>query len=106
MQIGVPSTSTAFSVPGGISSTAATRTRSDTSANLLRDGVAQLADDLGERKPLQHVAEEAEHDKALRFAPRDAAAHDVEQLLLVELTDGGGVRAAHVVGLDFEVGQR
>src|SRR5690606_27661146 len=31
---------------------------------------------------------------------------DVGQLLLVELTDGGGVRAAHVVGLDLEVGQR
>jgi hypothetical protein len=39
-------------------------------------------------------------------ARRDAAAHDVEQLLLVELTDRRRVRAAHVVRLDLEVRQR
>ena len=52
----------------------------------------------------EHLVEEAEHDEPLGDLGRDAAALEVEALLLVDRPDRAGVAALHVVGLDLEVG--
>jgi hypothetical protein len=62
----------------------------------LRD--ADLADDVGE---------EAVHDQAPRLVLGDAAAAQVEQLLVVEAAGGAGVAGAlDLAGLDLQVGDR
>ena len=47
---------------------------------------------------------ETEHDQLLRVLRRDAAALEVEALLVVDGADGAGVAALDVVGADVEVG--
>ena len=69
------------------------------------DGFAQLGYDLRHWQTFQHFTKEAEHDQPFRFATRNTARHDVEQLFLVEMADGRSMRAAHVIGFDLEVRQ-
>ena len=64
------------------------------------DGLAEL----GAGDPIHHVAGEPVGEHAARRALRDAARAQVEQHLLVELPDGGAVRALDVVGVDLELG--
>ena len=54
----------------------------------------------------KHLVEEPGHDEPLGDLGRDAAALEVEALLLVDRADGRGVAAVHVVVLDLEVGHR
>src|SRR5204862_7289959 len=60
----------------------------------------RLADRL-ELDPVEYVLEEAAHDQALGLGPRQAAGHQVEELLAVDAADGGAVSAAHVVREDL-----
>src|SRR5581483_7942828 len=53
---------------------------------------------------VEHVLEEAAHDQPLRLGPREAAGHEVEELLPVDLAERRPVRAADVVGEDLEPG--
>src|SRR5690349_5748024 len=61
---------------------------------------------LGRADAAEHVLEEPAHDHPLRRRPVEAAGHQVEELGAVDLADGRAVRAAHVVGLDLEAGDR
>src|SRR5690606_40063476 len=85
--------------------TARTKFPSSTSDKLPPDRFPKFLDYARHRQPLEHFTEEAEHDETLRDVARNSTAHDVEQLLLVELSDRRGVRAPHVVRLDLEVRQ-
>src|SRR5687768_15370528 len=111
MQIASPSTSTRSVDPGSMAAASATRTKPSTisrlpSADLCRDRFAELFDHRRHRQSAEHLTEEAEHDEALRLLARNAARHQVEELLLVDLTDRRAVRALHVVRFDLEVRQR
>ena len=46
------------------------------------------------------------HDQPLRLGAREAARHQVEELLAVDLAERRAVGAAHVVGEDLEAGDR
>ena len=87
------------------SSTHAKRAASVTWGSGLQRRRERLADRL-ELDPVEHVLEEAADDQALRFRPGEAARHEVEELLAVDLTEGGAVRAADVVRKDLESGDR
>src|SRR5688572_7647944 len=71
---------------------------------LARDLGSQRGDDAGHRHALEHLVEEAHHDQPLRNLRRDAAALQVEALVLVDRADGRRVAALHVVVLDLQVG--
>src|SRR5258706_498369 len=58
-----------------------------------RDGFAHGL----ELDAVEHVLEEAAHDHALCFRTREAAGHEIEELLAVDAAHRGAVRAAHVV---------
>src|SRR3954447_14510988 len=60
-----------------------------------------------ERHPCHDGLEKAEHDELARLVGRDAAALEVEQLVLVDRTDGRAVHRAAAVGLvDLEARDR
>ena len=54
-------------------------------------------------QPPQDFVEEPEDQQSLGLLPRETPAHQVEQLALLHLADGGTVRAADIVRLDLEV---
>ena len=53
-------------------------------------------------KSLQHSSEEATNDELCRLLRRNAAGHHVEELVLIEFSRGRPVRAADVIGKDFQ----
>src|SRR5450756_2573141 len=53
-----------------------------------------------------HRLEEALHHHVLSLRAWDPTSHEIEQLLLVDGTDGGTVGAAHVVVLDLQLRHR
>ena len=59
-----------------------------------------------QRQPVQQFGKEPFHDHPHRLRARQAAAHQVEQVLLVQPARRRPVRAAQVVGHDFQVGDR
>src|SRR5438094_661163 len=74
--------------------------------DLLDHGAAERTRERRDGQAVEHVVEEPEHDQSLRLRRRHAAALEVVELVLVDGTDGAGVRAPHVVGLDLEVRDR
>src|SRR5207248_758861 len=56
-----------------------------------------------ERKQVHHLAGEGVGEQAPRRLAPEAARPQVEERVLVELTDGGAVRALHVVGEDLQL---
>ena len=64
--------------------------------SLLDRPVAQL-------DPVEHVLEEPADDHPLRLLAREAAGHQVEELLAVDLAESGAVGAADVVGKELEL---
>jgi hypothetical protein len=74
------------------------------SLDLLGDGHFQALPDLGQRHPVQHLLKEPEDDELLGFLEGDTAALDVEEGVLVDGTDAGGVATPdRVVGQDLQV---
>src|SRR5918996_1267095 len=71
------------------------------------DGPLQALADLGQRDPVEDLAEEAVHDQPLGLGVRDPPALEVEQRVLVDRPDTGGVAAPHrVVRQDLQVRHR
>src|SRR6185503_927011 len=66
------------------------------------DRLAQLLADAFQRNAVQHRGEEALDNQSLRLRARQTAGHEIEELLLVDLPDGGAMGAAHIVGQDLE----
>src|SRR4051794_38840025 len=99
-----PSTSKRAAVPAATSSTVHTRTSRTGPRDrvavleLLDDAASQGRHERRHRKAFEHVVEESEHDEPLRFLRRHPAGGEVVQLVVVDRTDGAGVRALHVVG--------
>ena len=75
----------------------------DSFVQLLRDPLAQFGCETTGRQLSQHLVEEAEDDQPLGDVGLDAAALEVEALLLVDRTNGAGVAALDVVGVDLQV---
>src|SRR5690606_36504462 len=97
-QMRLPAISTPNRVPGGRSSSAAAGTAPGGSGasgapatpppglvELLLVRGTQLLDQTRKRQPLAHLAEEAEDHQPLRDPARHAPAHEVEQLLFVQV---------------------
>ena len=63
----------------------------------------QRLDDLFVVQFLDDLGDEGLDQKATRRLLVDAARHQVEQVAVVDLGDGGAVAALHVVGEDFEL---
>src|SRR3712207_9062728 len=82
----------------GVAAEAGVELAGDRGAQAVRTGA--------ERQAVDGVLEEAEHDEALGDVGRNAARLEVVELIPVDRADGRGVRAADVVGLDLEVGDR
>ena len=59
-----------------------------------------------ELDPVEHVLEEAAHDQPLRLGAGEAARHEVEELLAVDLAERRAMGAADVVGQDLEAWDR
>src|SRR3954471_7832167 len=104
-----PATSKRRAVPASISSRRQSRTASPIrtaeevgvgSVELGGQQVDQVVAQRFERDAVEHVAQEPEHDQAVRHLRRHPARLQVVALLLVDRTDGGGVTARHVVLLD------
>ena len=53
---------------------------------------------------LEHCSEKSTDDELRRMLRRNAAGHHVEEFVLIEFSRGRPVRAAHVVGKDFQAG--
>src|ERR1035437_1101188 len=70
----------------------------------LVDGLVDLLPDLLQGDAVDDGLEEAVHQGVLRLLKREATALQVEELVGVDLAHGGAVGAAHVVGLDLELG--
>src|SRR6516164_7231857 len=102
-----PSTSKRRAESGARSSRAHSRTASPTTVFQFVDhSAAQSARERADRKTVEHVIEEAEHDEAFCLFGLDAARLQVVTLFLVDRTNRGCVRAPHVVRLDLEIGNR
>src|ERR1700687_36240 len=94
--------STRFMESSGSSSTEATRYLAKTSLQLgLDEGACVI-----ERDPVEHVAEEALHEHALGCLLRNPTRAQVEHVLGVDRSDCRAVRAAAVVVVDLEHGDR
>ncbi len=57
-----------------------------------------------DRHTIQHGLEEALHDHALGLGPAETTGHQIEDILVLDLGRGGGMGAAHIVGLDLKAG--
>ena len=55
-------------------------------------------------KSLQNCSEKSTDNELCRLLRRNAAGHHVEELVLIEFSRGRPVRAADVVGKDFQAG--
>ncbi len=102
-----PPTSKRRAVPGARSSSEHTRSlghHASLRSSLAAPGATRSGTSARRGQAFEHLVEEAEHDEPLGQLGRHAAALEVEALLLVDRPDGAGVGAAHVVGLDLEVG--
>src|SRR5688572_20072426 len=77
-------------------------TGSMVSPELLLDRLAKLVAHPLERNAIEHRREETLDDQTLCLRARKSASHEVEELLLVDLSDGGAVRAPDVVRQDLE----
>ncbi len=75
-------------------------------ADLAGNGPFQETLDLLNRDAVDDGAEETLDNQILRFSTRDTARLQVEEVLLLDLGDGGAVRAAHVVRGDLQVRNR
>src|SRR3954471_7417133 len=73
---------------------------------LARHEVAQRRRRGGDRKGRQDLVEEARHHQPLGDPRGNAAALEVEPLVLVDRADGRRVAATYVVVLDLEIGDR
>src|SRR5690606_27111625 len=71
----------------------------------LHDALDVLGD-LRQRHAAHHLVEEARHEEVLGDLGREAAAHEVEALVLRHRAGGGAVRALDVVGGDLELRDR
>src|SRR5215467_1575166 len=98
-----PSTSNRFAEPASTSFTEHTRRSATAVLHLLDHAAAERADQRRDGQPVEHVVEEAEDDQPLGVLRTHPATLQVVELVLVDGTDGAGVRALHVVGLDLEV---
>src|SRR5579872_3509671 len=96
-----------FLPPGGSSSSVATFSKSDMLSVDTQFPFDRLAECFAHRldgDPVVDAVEEALDDHVHGLVPRESAAHAIKNLLGVHLAGRGSVRAAHVVGLDFEPG--
>jgi len=55
---------------------------------------------------LENLLEEAEDEKFLGSGRRNAPGFEVEHLFLVDMSAGGAVGAANIIGLDLQAGKR
>ena len=74
------------------------------SAHAAHDAAAQANAQVLQRDALQDRLEEALNDHALGLFARDAAHHQVEELLFVDLPGGRAVAGADLVGGNFQPG--
>src|SRR6266436_3781601 len=75
-------------------------------ANPPADGLGQRLADALDRDAVENLLEEAGHDQTDGLLAGQAAAAGVEYLLVVHAAGRGAVRAADVVGLDLQPGNR
>src|SRR5207248_5368183 len=106
-----PSTSKQRAAPGARSSRAHTRRASPTARSsamfeLVDHRPSQPAAERSDRKTIEDVIEEAEHDESFRLVRWHAARLEVVTLIVVDRTDRGRMRTSHVVGFDLEVRDR
>src|SRR5437867_1507425 len=105
--ISIRSATTRRASPSGMSPVLATSisTPSVLPFQLGGDGRLQVPPDLRQAHPVQDLLEEAGHDEPLGLLEGDAPALQVEQLVVVDGSDAGGVAAPHrVVRQDLQVG--
>ncbi len=70
------------------------------------DGRAQRFANAVDRNAVENLLEEAGDDHANRFLPRETAGLSVEDQFFVDSAARRSMRAAHVVGLDLQAGNR
>src|SRR5918997_4533049 len=107
---GRSSTLYCFTVPGATSSVEANLWNSGTLGDPLLEaepdlalyGPVELLLEALERDAARNLAEEHEHYELLGLGARDAAAHEVEELHVVDLTRGRAVGALDVVCHDLQ----
>src|SRR5437899_5432725 len=75
---------------------------SDSPPNRLPQRFAHAFD----RDAVENLLEEARYNHTRRFFARQAAGLEIKDRLVVHSARGGAVRAAHVVGLNFQAGDR
>ena len=75
-------------------------------ADAAADGFAQRIADALNRDPIEYLLKEAGHDHANGLFARQTATARVEDLCIVDASGRRTVRAADVVGLDLQPGDR
>src|SRR6266567_2062479 len=68
------------------------------------DTTAQADTQCLQRNTLQDRLKEALHDDTFGLRARNATHHQIEELLFVDLTTGGSMTGAHLVGRNLQTG--
>ena len=70
------------------------------------DGIVECVAYEFDRDAIRDDTEEALDDHVHGFVLGESAAHQVEHLFGIDSTCGGSVRAFHIIGFDFQSGNR